>query len=529
MIEALDGCGDVTLVGAIGNVGDELIAAGAHVLLDAHVRRHVALNDLCAVRGRTAVLMGGGAFSRSYHEVMPWALRLAQRRFERVIVLPSSFDAGVDAVRDALAQTRAIVFAREPRSYDAIRGLCDARLAMDCAAYVDYSGYRDLAAAGVLQAFRTDAEAPEGFIVPEGNDDLSVTSPSLDAFLARIAAHEEVRTDRAHVMIAAALMGRRVRWAAARTPKVQALASWMLDGLDVRPLAPRARVNATTPRRDRTSDALRRLAGRTTVAERPGSGAPRITAVVVQQDREELTLGAVASLTEETRAPMRVLVVDNNSDGAGRDRLAEGLRGHEAAQLILHDRNLGCAGGCAAALAHVDTELVFLLDSDAVVLPHAVDLLLAELDAHPEAVAAGPTVVWQDGHVQCCGGSVSRPRHGILDFHPDHAGEDPAAVSRMPSSPCDWIPHCAVLVRTETLRAHPIDPGYAAYFEDNDFNQRVAGAHPHGLRRVPAALCLHRRLPAGPHGVRSPPRARADRRAPRGARAVPRPARGHPG
>ena len=59
---------DLTLVRGFGNVGDELIWAGTRALLDGHVYREIGIDDLPANRGGTALLCGGGAFSRSYNE-----------------------------------------------------------------------------------------------------------------------------------------------------------------------------------------------------------------------------------------------------------------------------------------------------------------------------------------------------------------------------------------------------------------------------------------------------------------------------
>ena len=122
-----------------------------------------------------ALLCGGGAFCRTYNEFMPEALAIAELRFERVIVLPSSFEVEEDRVRDALMRTGATVFARERESYRRISGLCDARLAHDCAFYFDYSSYAERPAAGTLVSLRTDAERLGDGALPEGNDDISST------------------------------------------------------------------------------------------------------------------------------------------------------------------------------------------------------------------------------------------------------------------------------------------------------------------------------------------------------------------
>src|SRR5262249_15315546 len=147
------------------------------------------------------------------------------------IVLPSSFDVSVESVREALAKTRALVFARERFSYDQIKGLCMADLAHDCAFFFDYNPYTNKGR-GALHAYRTDAEALPGK-TPADNNDISLTCETLDEWLWTISRHEVVRTDRAHVMIAAAMMGKKVFYRASSYHKVPAIAEFALQSFPV--------------------------------------------------------------------------------------------------------------------------------------------------------------------------------------------------------------------------------------------------------------------------------------------------------
>ena len=246
---------DLTFVRTVGNIGDELICAGTRSLLADHIYTETTLEGMCSAQGHTVVIGGGGAFCRPYHELMPRLLAVADLRFERVLLLPSSFDPSEDAVREALAKTTATVFAREQESYERIRSLCDARIAHDGAFFFDFAPFRR-PGMGTLDAFRTDREAVgrEDRPLPEGNDDISVTAPTLEAWLETIASHELVRTDRAHVMIAAALLGKQVEYASSSYHKVPAIAEYALGDYPVQrlssPFGPAARAaarNGVTP------------------------------------------------------------------------------------------------------------------------------------------------------------------------------------------------------------------------------------------------------------------------------------------
>ena len=218
LLEELGEGHELTFVTGPGDLGDELAHAGTRSLLAGRIYNEITVDQLAAATGDVALIAGGGAWCRPHHEVMPRALAVAELRFERVIVLPSSFDVTEDEVRRALERTRATVFAREHESFRRIEGLCRARLAQDCAFFFDFSGF-SAAGSGTLDAFAPDPEAS-----PEGD---------LDGWLAAIERHAHVRTDWAHVMIAAALMGRTVEYAPGSYHELDALAESWLRGFPV--------------------------------------------------------------------------------------------------------------------------------------------------------------------------------------------------------------------------------------------------------------------------------------------------------
>jgi len=161
---------DLTFIRGEGNIGDELIWAGTREFLSGHVYREIRLDELGHASGEVALLTGSGAWCRAFDHFMPYALPVAELRFDRVIVLPTSFDASHDVVRETLRGTRATVFAREDESYRQIAGLCRARLAHDMAFFLDFP---QSAGEGTLNAFRTDPEASGTIELPR----TTTTSP----------------------------------------------------------------------------------------------------------------------------------------------------------------------------------------------------------------------------------------------------------------------------------------------------------------------------------------------------------------
>ena len=474
---------DLTFMRGIGNRGDELIWAGTRELLSGHVYREIGVDELASSEGDVVVLAGSGAFSRAYHEWMPRALAVAELRFDRVIVLPSSFDPGEDAVRRALERTSATVFAREPESLRRIEGLCRARFAYDCAFFFDFSPWRGEPGEGTLNAFRTDREAA-GHERPVDDDDISVTCASLDDWLATIARHAVVRTDRAHVMIAAALLGKEVEYASGSWHKVEALAA----ELGVRRISPaRARPLAVpaVPVRDRL---------RAAAAPPPPPAGATVAAVVLTRQRPGLAEQAVRSVLAQD-VPLRVLLIDNNSGTTARQALTALAEEDERVDLRLSDRNLGCAGGRRLATEVADAEYVLFLDDDAELAPGALGHLVADLEAHPDASAVTALVVDRDGRVQHYGGWVERSADRAR-FAVDGEGlafDDPGLPA---TGTTGWAPGTAVLVRASVLEEVPIDERMAVYYEDNDWCLRVELRRPGSFRRCREALALHHRVNA---------------------------------
>ena len=170
-----------------------------------------------------------------------------------MIIVPSSFDVSLPSVRSTLATTKALVFARERKSFDDISRICDAKIAYDCAFFFDYRPYLRHGE-GCLVSYRIDAESALGG-VPESNHDISRSCSSLDEWLWTIARHAVVKTDRAHVMIAGALLGKVVEyWTSGRANRFWqpgfAGIMWALDAL----------VAAVTPNSGR-SRSLRSVGG----------------------------------------------------------------------------------------------------------------------------------------------------------------------------------------------------------------------------------------------------------------------------
>ena len=364
---------------------------------------------------------------------MPHAIAVAGLRYERVVVLPSSVDVGEDVVRTAIERTNAIVFARELETMRAIEPLCDARLALDTAFFHDYGRFASYAGSGTLNAFRTDAEASGLADAPPDSDDISATAGSLEEWLHAIAAAERVRTDRAHVMIAAAMLGKPVEYALSNYHKLPAIAEWSLDAFPVTPIEPRRPAG----RAPRTASPH----------VRPGLGT---CAVIVTRDRPERAGGALASVLADREA--EAVVVDANSAPLNRERLAASIG--ERAELLQLERDEGRGASLAAGIERAGAERVLVLEELVELDPGSLARLRRELDDHPEAAAVTATVLAPAGGVEQSGGTIERDGE-LVALRRIAAGALPTSDALPVSGTCEWAPWSALLVRAEAFAELP--------------------------------------------------------------------------
>lgn len=263
LLGVLTGAADITVIRNWGPMGDHLIHAGVRQLLRGVDYREIGLSQIDGARGDLAIITGSGAWCGA-HQHLPPLLPQIEKQFARTVVFPSSFDTSISTVAKILERTHARVFAREFVSYEQIRNLCSADVAHDTAFFFDYRQHQ-LPGSGTLLAFRKDGEAITE-AVPPGNRDIATDCESLDEFLWTIARHKMVKTDRAHVMIAAALLGKEVYFNASNYHKLPALAGSSLQGYPV---------SFVPDLREKLVDELSK--------ERPGSSVDRETPVFTSE------------------------------------------------------------------------------------------------------------------------------------------------------------------------------------------------------------------------------------------------------
>jgi hypothetical protein len=107
LLDALGQPRDLTLVRGPAREPDDPALAPVHGVLADHIYREVAFEQLCEVTGDVVVLDGGPGFTHATAHLMARALAVAELRFDRVVVLPTSIDQSCDTVRETIAGSRA--------------------------------------------------------------------------------------------------------------------------------------------------------------------------------------------------------------------------------------------------------------------------------------------------------------------------------------------------------------------------------------------------------------------------------------
>lgn len=193
-----------------GNAGDALIAAATFDILR---KMRITIRE----GAMTLLVAGGGNMVPQYHCL---ARRLAQmpRDGRRVIILPATVVGCWSLLREfkdlALLAREEMTLATARMERVRVWGCHDAAFSYD------YSRFTD-PGEGVLRAFRTDKETAGGEL-PEENLDVSVVTSegrywtprnapaAAEQFVRTISRYAEVETDRCHVAIAAAGLGKKV-------------------------------------------------------------------------------------------------------------------------------------------------------------------------------------------------------------------------------------------------------------------------------------------------------------------------------
>jgi N-acetylglucosaminyl-diphospho-decaprenol L-rhamnosyltransferase len=177
---------------------------------------------------------------------------------------------------------------------------------------------------------------------------------------------------------------------------------------------------------------------------------------------------------------LRLLAVDNaSSDGSA----AILSRCFACDVMIENSVNVGFGRANNQLLAHVRSEYVLLLNTDAFVGPETIATTVAYMDAHPRCGIVGVRLTDAEGGLQPSRRSFPTPfttflrRTGLERLLPVAGARHDIEEDHSHVAECDWVPGCYYLVRRAVLDDIGLfDPRFFLYFEEVDHCRRAREA-----------------------------------------------------
>lgn len=232
-------------------------------------------------------------------------------------------------------------------------------------------------------------------------------------------------------------------------------------------------------------------------------GPATVDVVIVAHNAGDLLAEAVGSAAEQAGAN-GVWVVDAASADGSVDAAVRRLPGFHT----ISASNDGFAAGNNRGIAASGAPFVLLLNPDALLLPGALDALVATARAQPRAGIVGPLVLDVDGSVQA--GSFGRfpTLAGVVSQRLRRAARNPCVrTSRSLKAPSaltsvDWVTGAAMLVRRDAIvDAGPMDEGFFLYYEDVEWCHRMRERRWDVLVEPAAQVAHHRGAAAASSSV----------------------------
>jgi rhamnopyranosyl-N-acetylglucosaminyl-diphospho-decaprenol beta-1,3/1,4-galactofuranosyltransferase len=217
---------------------------------------------------------------------------------------------------------------------------------------------------------------------------------------------------------------------------------------------------------------------------------PKVIAVVVTYNRRDLLLESLAAVLAQTRAPDKVIVVDNASEDGTAATVRDQFPSVHLAELR---RNSGGAGGFAGgmALALADgADLIWLMDDDTVPEPGTLGALLGARDrmaaqdrsAGRPPVLVASQVMWTDGREH----PMNTPRRKPFAAKAERLAA--AAVGCVPIRSASFV---SILVDAAECRRRGLPRAdYFLWNDDFEFTTRLLRGNT-GLL-CPASVVVHK-------------------------------------
>ncbi len=215
--------------------------------------------------------------------------------------------------------------------------------------------------------------------------------------------------------------------------------------------------------------------------------------VILNYNSAEHTLRCVAALRANTREMPELLVVDNASAPADREKLAPLAR--DGVRLIQSGRNLGFSGGMMLGASQVHADYCLLLNNDCEFQNDVLAVLMDFMQAHPDAALCGTGMVDESGKPRSSFNYFPSLLHSFVGYglsrllHPQRYPDRRAQHAEPLQVPV--VSGAAMFLRMSVFKElGGLDTGYFLYCEEEDYALRI---HRAGWQTwlVPGARMMH--------------------------------------
>jgi GT2 family glycosyltransferase len=220
-----------------------------------------------------------------------------------------------------------------------------------------------------------------------------------------------------------------------------------------------------------------------------------LSIIVVNWNTRDLLRNCLRSIYDPpSDLDLEVIVVDNASSDHSQAMLQTEF---PQVHLIRNTENVGFARANNQAIASSRGRYVLLLNSDAVLLPETLRVMVQVLDEQPEVGVVGAQLLNPDGSFQgsfadypsLAGELLLAARLASLVYWPEYPNYPPQRSQR--ARTCDWVSGACLMARMEAIaQVGPLDETYFMYSEETDWCYRMRH---HGwlVYYEPAAKVVH--------------------------------------
>lgn len=169
--------------------------------------------------------------------------------------------------------------------------------------------------------------------------------------------------------------------------------------------------------------------------------------------------------------PHEIIVVDNNSSDGSQKFIQES---YPDVRLLCNSENVGFARANNRGLQECRGEFILLLNTDTVVMPDAIDILMTAIRSSPGTGAVGPALLMKEGQYQVSfGRKVSFFPELFQKGFLNHFYRIWLKISRRPRT-VGWLSAACLLSKRRVLQEVGFfDEVFFLYFEDIDLCLRI--------------------------------------------------------